>query len=95
MGAWLLHWLGMDNLSGPIYGFFSGSGSDIQELGIVPALALLYRRHNCHQHRCPRIGHLPVAGTPWVVCRKHHPKGAPTAQQIADAHAAAQKETTA
>lgn len=81
--GWLAHVFGIDNLSGPAYGFWSGIGSDIGELAIAGGMVTLVRRHQCHVHRCWRIGHLPVEGTPHVVCRKHHPTGAPRAHQIA------------
>jgi hypothetical protein len=91
MWHWLEHWLGMDNLSGPIYGFFSGSGSDIGQVTLVGGVAMMVRKHNCHVHGCWRVGRHPIAGTPYVVCRKHHPDDAPTAQDVAEAHAAAQQ----
>jgi len=67
---WLLHILGLDSGSGPAYLWWSGAGSDLAYLGIFWALV---RKHNCHQPRCWRIGHLPVPGTAWQVCRRHHP----------------------
>jgi hypothetical protein len=79
---WLLHFLGMDDLTGPYYGFWSGIGSDLGELAVVGALAGLLRKHNCHVRRCWRIGRHPVEGTLWVVCAKHHPDGAPAASDI-------------
>jgi hypothetical protein len=78
---WLLHWLavhtGTVNEPGPYYGFWSGFGSDLGEVAIVGALAGMLRRHNCHVKRCWRIGRHQVEGTPWLVCARHHPKGAP------------------
>lgn len=70
------HWLtvhtGSENTPGspPNYNFFSGSGSDISELAIVGAVVGGYRKHNCHQSRCWRIGRHVVDGTPW--CDRHH-----------------------
>lgn len=69
----LAHFFGLDNLSGPFYGFWSGVGSDVSELAIVAAVIGMYRRHNCHVKGCPRIGKHPVEGTPYIVCAKHHP----------------------
>jgi hypothetical protein len=66
----IAHWLGLDNLSGPVYGFWSGFGSDIGELAVLGALYGLVRKHNCHQRRCWRIGRHVVDGTPW--CDRHH-----------------------
>lgn len=87
----LAHWLGIDNLSGPVYGFWSGSGSDIGELALLGAAAAFYRRHTCHVDSprfCWRPGTHPVVGTLFRACRKHHPAvpGRVTAGHIADAH---------
>jgi hypothetical protein len=77
---WVLHLTGSDNLSGPWYGFWSGFGSDLGELAIVGGLVSLYWRHNCHVKRCWRIGRLPAGG--FLVCHKHHPTGAPDANEV-------------
>ena len=82
MWPWLLHVIGADDVSGRWYGFWSGFGSDIGEFGIVVGLAALVRKHNCHAKGCPRLGRHPVAGTTYVVCRKHHPDAKPTAAHI-------------
>jgi hypothetical protein len=87
---WLLHWLGMDNPAGPVYLGLSGFVGDLTLLaGLVAFVAhavVSYRHKNCHVRRCPRIAHLPVEGTPWRVCRKHSPAGAPTHQDVITAH---------
>lgn len=67
---WLLHVLGVDDVSGRWYAWWSGAGSDISELAIVGAVLGAYRRHNCHRARCWRIGRHTVDGTPW--CNRHH-----------------------
>ena len=67
------------------YNFISGPLADITLLG--GAYALL-RHHNCHAKGCWRIGRHAVEGTGYVVCRKHHPRSTPTAEQILDEHAA-------
>jgi hypothetical protein len=90
----LSHFFGFDNLSGPFYGFWSGAGSDIGELALVGAVLGMIRVHNCHVKGCFRIGHHPVDGTPYKVCRVHHPgvpDGGATAQHVADAHWAANR----
>lgn len=73
----LQHWLavhtGTVNEPGPYYGFFSGFGSDLGEIALVGGFIALYRKHNCHVKGCWRIAHHEVEGTPWKVCRKHHP----------------------
>ena len=70
MTGWLLHVLGVDNEAGHWYAFWSGFGSDLGEVALVGAVLGGYRKHNCHQRRCWRIGRHVVDGTPW--CNKHH-----------------------
>ena len=70
IGHALMHFFGLDNLSGPQYGFWSGVGSDISELAIVGAVLGAYRKHNCHAKGCWRVGRHSVDGTPW--CDRHH-----------------------
>lgn len=76
---WLEHLLGLDNLSGPVYGFWSGIGGDASILAVP---AVLMRHHNCHVKWCWRLGRHPVAGTEYVVCRKHHPDEHPSAADV-------------
>jgi hypothetical protein len=81
--------------NGSHYLFWSGSGSDLGELSIVIAIfSLLYamlRKHNCEVHGCWRIGrHDTAAGH--TVCRRHHPDGNLTAEQVVIAHNAALAE---
>lgn len=80
----ILHFLGIDNVSGYAYGFWSGFGSDLGEIALVGAVIGIYRKHNCHVKGCWRIGKHPVDSTPFVVCRKHHPDidQAPTAEDV-------------
>jgi hypothetical protein len=70
IGHLIEHWLGMDNLSGPVYGFWSGFGSDVSEVALIGAVFGIFRRHNCHERHCWRIGRHVVDGTPW--CDRHH-----------------------
>lgn len=81
---WLGHILGLDNLSGAWYGFWSGFAGDISQIAILGGLYSMWRKHNCHVKGCPRVGRHKVAGTEWVVCRRHHPDDAPTAADIAE-----------
>lgn len=67
---WLAHIAGLTNVSGRWYAFWSGIAG---ELSWVGAAAVIYRRHNCQARGCWRLGKHPVDGSPWVVCRKHHP----------------------
>ncbi len=84
MGAWLAHILGLDDQAGPFYAFWSGFGSDVTEFLVFGSLIGLLRKHNCHVRWCFRIGRHPVDGTPYVVCSRHHPQGAPTVADIAE-----------
>lgn len=97
---WLLHWLavhtGTVNEAGPYYGFWSGFGSDIGEVTIIGGMAAVYRRHNCHEPWCWRIGRHPVEGTPFSACRRHHPalkNGKPRRGHMTAAWHAAKKES--
>ena len=78
----ILHWLGVDNVSGPAYAWYSGAGSDIGELAIVGALLGVLRKHNCHVHGCWRVGRHQVEGTPFIVCHRHRPGGPVTAADV-------------
>lgn len=87
MSFWheLSNFFGVTNEAGPGYGFWSGVGSDIGEVAIIGAIVAAYRRHNCHVKGCWRIQRHQVEGTPYIVCRKHHPSTghtAPTAHQV-------------
>lgn len=90
----LSHFFGLDNLSGPFYGFWSGSGSDIQELTVIVGGWALLRHHNCHVKGCWGLRTHLVDGTPYRVCRKHHPTAIPkrvTAEHVRQAHHTARK----
>lgn len=66
-----LHLTGSDNTSGVFYGFWSGFGSDIGELGIIGGLVAMYRKNNCHVKWCWRFSHMRVEGTHFKTCHKH------------------------
>lgn len=70
MFHFLLHITGGDNGSGPFYLELSGF---VGLLGFVGAFITYYKKHNCHQHRCWRIGRHAVAGGSLITCKKHHP----------------------
>lgn len=78
----LIHILALDDMSGRWYAFWSGVGGDIGEAAILGALLSNVRKHNCHVRGCWRIGRHPVAGTEFVVCRRHHPNGAPSHSEV-------------
>ncbi len=76
------HWLALHTGTlhgGPdlYYNFWSGFGSDLGEATLISAVGLgVYtgvRKVNCHTKRCWRIGHHQLEGTPYILCRHHHP----------------------
>jgi hypothetical protein len=66
----LVHILGLDDPSGAWYLWWSGPGAD---LGMLAAVGAYFRHVNCHEPGCWRLGRHPVDGTPFKVCRVHHP----------------------
>jgi hypothetical protein len=81
----ILRILGVDDLSGPWYGFWSGFGSDLTEFALIGALLSMVRAHNCEVHGCWRVGrHVTAAGQ--HVCRRHHPDGHLTEESVREAH---------
>lgn len=80
------HWLALHTGTihgGPdlYYNFWSGFGSDLGEATLISAVGIgvytAVRKVNCHTKGCWRIGHHPLEGTPYILCRHHHP-GVPT-----------------
>ena len=68
---WFLeHLVGADNSSGPAYLFWSGIVGDFGLLGVF---ALAYRKLNCHQPGCWRMGHHGHDNGKYHYCRRHHP----------------------
>ncbi len=62
----------------------------VANLGLLAAAVIYLRRHNCHARWCPFVGRHAVEGTPYVVCRTHHPtikRKAPTVEFIHHLHA--------
>jgi hypothetical protein len=55
------------------YNFLSGSGSDFGEITLIGMAIAGFRHLNCHVKGCPRLGKHGVDGTPYKVCKKHHP----------------------
>lgn len=80
MSHLILHFFGLDSASGPAYLAWSGVLSDLGEVTLLAAVCAWLRHRNCHVHRCWRLGRF-TAG-PHVVCRRHHPTGAPKAHEI-------------
>lgn len=76
------HWLALHTGTihgGPdlYYNFWSGFGSDLGEATLISAVGIgVYtaaRKVNCHTKGCWRIGHHTLEGTPYILCRHHHP----------------------
>src|SRR5580700_8425340 len=76
------HWLALHTGTlngGPdrYYNFWSGFGSDLGEATLITAVGIgVYtgvRKVNCHSKGCWRIGHHLLEGTPYILCRHHHP----------------------
>jgi hypothetical protein len=68
-----LTFLGTTNGGGRWYLWWSGMFGN---LTIFAALIVFYRKHNCHIHRCPRVGRhaaVDANGLEYVVCKHHHP----------------------
>jgi hypothetical protein len=76
-GSWLQVHTGTINESGPYYGFWSGFGSDLEEFGILGAIGAgiyqLFKKYNCHEPGCWRVGQHPAAGGQFLLCYRHHP----------------------
>ena len=79
----LRHWFALHTGTlhgGPdlYYNFWSGFGSDLGEATLISAVGVgVYtgvRKVNCHTKGCWRIGHHPLEGTPYILCRHHHPE---------------------
>jgi hypothetical protein len=94
----LRHWLALHTgilNGGPdrYYNFWSGFGSDLGEATLISAVGIgVYtgaRKVNCHTKGCWRIGHHVLEGTPYILCRRHHPgvpTGGATHEQILEQH---------
>ena len=64
-----MHWFWAT--SGPWYGFWSGFGASLGEFAII---GVVWRKFNCHEKGCYRVGLHHAPGSPYVLCRKHHLK---------------------
>lgn len=83
---WWLHVTGSDDGSGAWYLWWSGFVGDLALLGVLGGVV---RATNCHAKGCWRPGFHPVKGTSFKTCRKHHPTGGHSVEDIHAAHAAA------
>jgi hypothetical protein len=80
--GFLRHWFALHTGTlhgGPdvYYNFWSGFGSDLGEATLISAVCVgVYtgvRKVNCHTKGCWRIGHHLLEGTPYILCKHHHP----------------------
>jgi hypothetical protein len=81
--------------SGPWYAFWSGFGSDLGEYAIVVTLlghtAMAWRTGTCHRYWwCWRHPHYLLEGTPYKLCRVHHPDEIPTVAEAVAEYASRQ-----
>jgi hypothetical protein len=81
---------GIHNEAGPYYAFWSGIGSCLGYFAIFAVGVNLIRHQNCDVHHCLSFRSYPVDGTPFTVCKRHHPamsEGPTTAEEVVQAHA--------
>lgn len=65
------HIMGLDNPSGAWYLFWSGFAGNVEKIAIIGGVVAFLRKHNCHEHRCWRMGRHPIGNTGVIVCRHH------------------------
>ena len=68
-----LTFLGTTDGSGRWYLWWSGMFGN---LAIFAGLGIFLRKHNCHIHRCLRLGRhtaVDADGVEHIVCKHHHP----------------------
>ncbi|MGN6607954.1 MAG: hypothetical protein ACTHMS_13205 [Jatrophihabitans sp.] len=75
MPGWLVHLLGLDSANGRTYLFWSGFGGD---LPMFAGVTVAWRRFNCHQQGCWRVGLHHGAGPHLCARHKQPPKGEPS-----------------
>lgn len=90
MTGWLYVWLGLANVSGPIYAFWSGSGSVLLPwlLNGFLIAGLFWWHHQCHVHRCFWYARRKTAARE-AACWRHHPEPKRTVADLHEAHHAA------
>ena len=80
---WLAHWLGLLNLAGPVYGFWSGSGSVFLPplITLTGITALWAWHHQCQVTGCYWPARRLTAANERA-CWRHHPHPRRTAADI-------------
>ncbi len=91
--GWIARETGSQNNSStpPNYNYNSGFGSVFPySWGILVSLILVtyhsFKRHNCHVHRCWRIGRHPMVNGQYVLCSRHHREGTNRPNHMTLAH---------
>jgi hypothetical protein len=76
----IANWMGLTDPAGVFYSWWSGIASDAGEyviaVSVTAGVIHAFRRHNCREHGCWRIGihtWTDADGHPHPVCRVHHP----------------------
>jgi hypothetical protein len=92
---WLAHAAGLDNAAGYPYLLWSGIGADLSEITLLGGAIAWYVHRKCHVEGCWRLGRFPVEGTPFTVCRRHTPGGAPSHAHVLHLHRRARAERDA
>jgi hypothetical protein len=90
LGDYLYYVFGIQG-TGPWYSFWSGPGADISELAIFGGVLAAWHKHRCHVSGCYRLARHRVAGTLYVVCRRHHPDDSPSHAAVLAEHQAVQE----
>lgn len=68
MWHWITTVTGINAPGSYWYNFWSGIAGDLVYVGVM---ITVYKKLNCTQSRCWRIGHHPVHGTHYKTCHKH------------------------
>lgn len=94
IGHLLAHFFGLDDLAGPIYGFWSGSGSVILPwlMQCFTIGLLFWWHHQCHVDGCYRYARRGTAAGERA-CQRHHPHPRRTVEDIHAAHHEAVRNT--
>jgi hypothetical protein len=97
---WLLVVLGVNIPQGQYsiwYNFWSGFGNIFERILELSFIGyLLFHRHNCHVRTCLRMGKYSLEGTPYMLCKKHHPEVPQevTIEHVKDVYESATKKPT-
>lgn len=84
---WLSHWLGLDNVAGAVYAWWSGSGSVVLPwlLNALTFAGLFWWHHQCSVHGCWWYARRTTAAGE-KACWLHHPNRKRTVEDVHAAH---------